>query len=402
MMRHFYLIKNPEKAGADRVAREICRYIESRGGTCMVREKDGAEETSPASETVGMWETGPASETAGMWETGPASESVRMWETSPASESAGMRETSPALEAVGMSKTSQASAPDGTQEPSQVSEPARIWETGQTRKPAARTPEPSQTPETPPLPDPLSVCSPHPQFQYTDAHRVPLDTECVITLGGDGTLIQAARDLAGRQIPMVGVNLGNLGYLTQIGRQEDVEGLLDALLDGQYQLERRMMLKGSIFRKEILVKEDLALNEVVITRRETLRVLKFRIYVNGEYLSQYRADGMIAATPTGSTAYNLSAGGPIVEPNARMVILTPICPHDLNGRSIVLSAQDVVEIEVLGNDDAGQVAVFDGDQAVYMKVGDRIRIARSDIETILVKLKNISFLDNLRSKLTGI
>lgn len=341
MMRNFYLIKNPEKAGADRVAREICRYIESRGGTCMVREKDGAEETSQASERAGMWETGQASESAGMWETSRESEQAGMWET-------------------------------------------------------------SQTSETAPMSDHLSICTPHPHFQYTDAHRVPLDTECVITLGGDGTMIQAARDLAGRQIPMVGVNLGNLGYLTQIGRQEDVEGLLDALLDGQYQLERRMMLKGSIFRKEILVKEDLALNEVVITRRETLRVLKFRIYVNGEYLSQYRADGMIAATPTGSTAYNLSAGGPIVEPNARMVILTPICPHDLNGRSIVLSAQDVVEIEVLGNDDAGQVAVFDGDQAVYMKVGDRIRIARSDIETILVKLRNISFLDNLRSKLAGI
>ena len=291
-MRHFYLIKNPEKAGAARVAGEICRYIESRGGTCMVWEKDGQEETG--------------------------------------------------------------------------------------------------------------MCQAHPHFQYTDAHRVPLETECVITLGGDGTLIQAARDLAGRQIPMVGVNLGNLGYLTQIGRQEDVEALLDALLDGQYQLERRMMLKGTIFREGVMVKEDLALNEVVITRRETLRVLKFRIYVNGEYLSQYRADGMIAATPTGSTAYNLSAGGPIVEPNARMVILTPICPHDLNGRSIVLSAQDVVEIEVLGNDDAGQVAVFDGDEAVYMKVGDRIRIARSETETILVKLKNISFLDNLRSKLAGI
>lgn len=295
-MRHFYLIKNPEKAGADKIARDICRYIESRGGVCPIREREEGPSLSGG-------------------------------------------------EAIGRD---------------------------------------------------------HPHFQYTNADRVPRETECVITLGGDGTLIQAARDLAGRQIPMVGVNLGNLGYLTQIGRQEDVEGLLDALLDGQYQLERRMMLNGSIFHEGTMVKEDLALNEVVITRRDALRVLKFRIYVNGEYLSQYRADGMIAATPTGSTAYNLSAGGPIVEPNARMVILTPICPHDLNGRSIVLSAQDVVEIEVLGNDDAGQAAVFDGDQAVCMKVGDRIRIERSEVETVLVKLKNISFLDNLRSKLAGI
>lgn len=309
-MRNFYLIKNPEKAGADKVARDICRYIESHGGVCTVREQEEASEQGIPAERI----HGEAKETQGM--------------------------------------------------------PAKAED--------------------------------HPHFQYTDADRVPRETECVITLGGDGTLIQAARDLARRQIPMVGVNLGNLGYLTQIGRQEDVEGLLDSLLGGQYQLEHRMMLKGSIFHEENMVKEDLALNEVVITRRETLRVLKFRIYVNGEYLSQYRADGMIAATPTGSTAYNLSAGGPIVEPNARMMILTPICPHDLNGRSIVLSAQDMVEIEVMGNDDAGQVAVFDGDQAVYMKVGDRIRIEKSEVETVLVKLKNISFLDNLRSKLAGI
>lgn len=236
-------------------------------------------------------------------------------------------------------------------------------------------------------------------FQYTDACRVPEDTECVITLGGDGTLIQAARDLAGRRIPMAGVNLGHLGYLTQVGDREEVEPLLDALLAGRYQLEPRMMLQGSIVHGGQEIKQDVALNEIVITRRETLRVLKLRIYVNGEYLSEYKADGMIVATPTGSTAYNLSAGGPIVAPGARMTILTPICPHALNGRSIVLPADDRIEIEALGNDDLGQVAVFDGDIAFDMMVGDRIRIEPSRTETVLVKFNNSSFLDNLRSKL---
>ena len=236
-------------------------------------------------------------------------------------------------------------------------------------------------------------------FQYTDACQVPDSTQCVITLGGDGTLIQAARDLAGRHIPMVGVNLGHVGYLTQIGKKENIEELLEALLTDQYQLEHRMMLKGSIFCQGREAERDLALNEIVITRRENLRVLRFRIYVNGEYLSEYKADGMIAATPTGSTAYNLSAGGPIVAPGASMTILTPICPHALNGRSIVLPAEDRIEIEAMGNDDSGQVAVFDGDITFSMRVGDRIRIERSDVETILVKLKNISFLDNLRNKL---
>lgn len=237
---------------------------------------------------------------------------------------------------------------------------------------------------------------------YTDSDKVPLDTECVITLGGDGTLIQAARDLAGRNIPMVGVNLGHLGYLTQIGPMENIDKILDDLLTDQFQLERRMMLRGSICRKGTVVREDMALNEIVIARREALRVLKFRIYVNGEYLTQYTADGMIVATPTGSTAYNLSAGGPIVEPGARMTILTPICPHALNGRSIVLAAEDQIEIEIMGNDNLGQVAFFDGNSSAALMVGDKIRIEKSETETILVKLKRGSFLDNLRDKLAGI
>lgn len=239
-------------------------------------------------------------------------------------------------------------------------------------------------------------------YRYTDACQVPKDTECVITLGGDGTLIQAARDLAGRRIPMLGVNLGNLGYLTQVGRQEEMTGILDDLIADQYQLEKRMMLKGSVVRDGAVLKEDLALNEVVIARREMLRLLKMKIFVNGEALNQYQADGMIVATPTGSTAYNLSAGGPIVEPTARMTILTPICSHALNGRSIVLSSEDQIEIEVLGNEEDGQSAVFDGDTFIHLKVGDRLRIERSEVETVLVKLKAISFLDNLRSKLAGI
>lgn len=285
-MKYFYLIKNPEKEGADQAEEEIRRYIEAKGGVCRIQQ---------AGET---------------------------------------------------------------------------W-----------------------------IQKPQKHFQYTDSCQVPVDTECVITLGGDGTLIQAARDLAGRRIPMAGVNLGHLGYLTQIGKREDVEKLLDALLAGQYHLEPRMMLQGTIVHDGREINSDVALNEIVITRRETLRVLKFRIYVNGEYLSEYKADGMIAATPTGSTAYNLSAGGPIVAPGARMTILTPICPHALNGRSIVLPADDEIEIEALGNDDSGQVAVFDGDMVFDMMVGDRIRIRRSQLETILVKFNNISFLDNLRNKL---
>ncbi len=196
--------------------------------------------------------------------------------------------------------------------------------------------------------------------------------------------------------------MGNVGYLTQIGRQEDVAGMLEDLIHDQYRLEKRMMLKGTVLRGGRAIKEDLALNEVVISRREILRLLKLKVFVNGEPLHQYQADGMIVATPTGSTAYNLSAGGPIVEPTAQMTILTPICSHALNGRSIVLSSEDRIEIEVLGNEKDGQAAIFDGDTFIHLKTEDRLRIERSETETILVKLKEVSFLDNLRSKLAGI
>ncbi len=239
-------------------------------------------------------------------------------------------------------------------------------------------------------------------YRYTDACQVPENTECVITLGGDGTLIQAARDLAGRRLPMIGINMGHVGYLTQASGREEITGFLDELIADQYQLEHRMMLKGTIWRDGELIQEDIALNEVVIARREMLSLLKLKVYVNGAPLNLYQADGLIVATPTGSTAYNLSAGGPIVEPTAKMTILTPICSHTLNGRSIVLSSKDRIEIEVLGNDDERQAAVFDGDTLVHLKVGDRIRVERSDIETVLMNVREISFLDNLRNKLAGI
>lgn len=239
-------------------------------------------------------------------------------------------------------------------------------------------------------------------YKYTDASQIPEGTDCIITLGGDGTLIQAARDIAGRQIPIIGVNLGTLGYLTQISRQEDINRMLDDLINNQYRVEKRMMLKGTVYRCGEKLYEGRALNEIVLTRREMLRVLKFRISVNGECLNEYTADGMIVATPTGSTAYNLSAGGPIVEPAARMTILTPICPHALNMRSIVFPAEDKIEIEMAGSDAGGQVVVYDGDAVWDVKPGDRIEIEEAKTVTLLVKLKHVSFLDNLREKMTGV
>ncbi|MFT4105287.1 MAG: NAD(+)/NADH kinase [Lacrimispora sp.] len=237
---------------------------------------------------------------------------------------------------------------------------------------------------------------------YTDASTVPEDTDCIITLGGDGTLIQAARDLAGKNIPMLGINRGTLGYLTQVSRTEEIEDALSSLLANDYRLEERMMLSGCAYRDGKIIAQDIALNEIVMTRSGLVKMLQLKVFVNQEFLNEYRADGLIAATPTGSTAYNLSAGGPIIVPDSKMVVLTPICSHALNARSIVLSADDWIQIELMGEKGVCQAAVFDGDTAMELYPGDYIEIRRADIKTILVKLKNISFLDNLRNKMAGI
>jgi len=147
---------------------------------------------------------------------------------------------------------------------------------------------------------------------------------------------------------------------------------------------------------------NLSLNEIVITRKNTVKTIRFRIMVNGQFLNEYSADGIIIATPTGSTAYNLSAGGPIVDPGARMTILTPICPHALSRNSIVLKAEDELDIQICGGEQGDQVAVFDGDISVDLCDGSRVHIRESKLTTPFVKLKTGTFLDRLRSKLSGI
>lgn len=238
-------------------------------------------------------------------------------------------------------------------------------------------------------------------YGYTDASRIPLKTQCVITLGGDGTLIQAARDLVDRHLPLVGINMGTLGYLTQISEGEAITPMLDSLLEDNYRLERRMMLDGRIVGN---ANEDtsIALNDIVLTRKDVMQVMKIQVYVNDEFLNEYTADGMIVSTPTGSTAYNLSAGGPIVAPGAELMVLTPICSHSLNSRSIVLSAQDRVQFRVAQRSSGKQMVVFDGDRVVDLCGGEVLEIRRSECYANLIKLKNVSFLDNLRNKMTRV
>ena len=238
-------------------------------------------------------------------------------------------------------------------------------------------------------------------FAFTNPEKVPKDVEGIIVLGGDGTVIRAARDLACMDVPFLGVNLGTLGYLTEIESRE-YEWALDCLMKGEYYLEKRMMLNGKAVVQGWENYSSRALNDIVISRSGLLRIVNFEIYVNGRYLKSYNADGMIISTPTGSTGYNLSAGGPIVEPGADMILITPICAHSLNTRSIVLSGEDVIEVVIgpgrkMEKEQAS--ATFDGDTAVELMTGDRIVIRKSRQSTKLIKLNDRSFLEVLSRKL---
>ena len=228
---------------------------------------------------------------------------------------------------------------------------------------------------------------------------VPAEIGCAIVIGVDGSLIEVARMLWKREVPILGINMGTLGYLTEV-EVTHIDEAFQQMLKGDYTFEKRMMLQG-IFDDGSC---DVSLNDIVVSRKGELRVIHFRLYVNGELLNSYEADGVILSTPTGSTAYNLSAGGPIVEPTASLIVITPICSHALNTSSIVLSAEDeiVIEIGEGRNDSEEEVFVtFDGADTVVLRTKDRVTVKKSEASTTIMKLSNISFLETLRRKMKG-
>lgn len=226
---------------------------------------------------------------------------------------------------------------------------------------------------------------------------IPEDAECVIVLGGDGTMLQAARSAAYHDIPLIGVNMGTMGYLAEV-EKSGVDEALSRILSGDYDTQERMMLFGSVGEKS-----DYALNDIVITRNSSMQmnIVNFDIYVNDLFLCNYHADGIIISTPTGSTGYNMSAGGPIVEPSANLILITPICPHTLNSRSMVLPENTKIRIVIKeGRDNRNQevVAFFDGSGKIEMSTGDNICIEKSAKITKIIKLNRVSFLEVLGKK----
>lgn len=196
--------------------------------------------------------------------------------------------------------------------------------------------------------------------------------------------------------------MGTLGFLTEVNK-DGIKSALEKLIREEFTIEKRMMLLGRSYEAENVKDETRALNDIVITRRGSLQIINFNIYVNGQLLHRFHGDGVIVATPTGSTGYSLSAGGPIVEPKAELILLTPICPHSMHNRSIVLSSKDRVTVEIESSRDGETQeveAIFDGCHKVLLRTGEKIEIRKSKKTTGIVKLSQVSFLEVLHRKLS--
>lgn len=241
----------------------------------------------------------------------------------------------------------------------------------------------------------------------SDSSEAPItvedDVQCIITVGGDGTVVRVAQNVTNREIPIVGLNCGHLGYLCDM-TVDNIEHCLDQLLNDNYKLDTRMMLEG-----ECSIDANnhyRALNDIVVAPVAAgLYVLNLTVKVNGIQLYNHNCDGLIVSTPTGSTAYNLSANGPIVSPHADCIILTPINPHTLNSRSIILASSDVVEvtIEARHDEDEPQAnVVYDGTLRQTLKKGEKLRIYRSNTTSQMVMLENVNFLERIRARMQEI
>ncbi|MBR5318567.1 MAG: NAD(+)/NADH kinase [Peptococcaceae bacterium] len=244
--------------------------------------------------------------------------------------------------------------------------------------------------------------------EEAEAMQIPPSTEeafcaavqMVLVIGGDGTMLRAARTVYGREIPLLGINQGYLGFLTEIEVEHLAESLRQ-LLEGDYEIERRMMLSARVYRNDVCIADVNALNDLVVTKGALSRIIKMELYLDEQLVERYHGDGLIFSTPTGSTGYSLSAGGPIVYPAIDLCIVAPICPHSLIARPIIFSPEQGLTLRMDSNNAPAMLTV-DGQNGVELKKGDRIEIGKAQHDTCLIVVEKRNFFAVLREKLRGV
>jgi NAD+ kinase len=229
-------------------------------------------------------------------------------------------------------------------------------------------------------------------------HELAGLADLVIVVGGDGTMLYAARQTAVHNVPVLGVNRGRLGFLADV-RPDDIQNSINAVLAGNCTREKRMLLRAEILRQGKVISTGIAVNDVVIKRRETARMLEYTTSVDGRYVNTHGGDGFIAATPTGSTAYALSCGGPIIEPSLDAIVLAPICPHTLADRPIVISGRSTTEVELRQNHGTHADVSGDGELIGELDAGEQLRIVVAEEQVELIHPPGYDYFSVLRSKL---
>lgn len=240
----------------------------------------------------------------------------------------------------------------------------------------------------------------HPDVIATSSSEMYKSVDFVVVIGGDGTILRVARSAAIFDTPILGINFGTLGYLADVEKVNAIDAI-EKVLNGDFTIENRMMLEPYVERGCVSHEINLALNEVCITNSVCSRMIKLSVEVNGKYFDTFRADGIIVSTPTGSTAYNLSAGGPILSPHTELMTITHICPHTLYARPFVIDGNDVVRIRVQSNYNNVQMSC-DGQSTVQMKNDDVIVVKKSRYVTRIIKTTNMNFYDILRRKMVEV
>lgn len=233
-----------------------------------------------------------------------------------------------------------------------------------------------------------------------DNHVIEICDNCdmIICLGGDGTFLRTARTAYLYGLPMLGINLGSLGFLTDVEKGE-IDKAVENILNDRYSLEDRIMLSSKLYKEGKLVAQDVAINDIVISRGGIPRILHLSTYIDNNLVEMYPGDGIVVATPTGSTAYSLSAGGPIVEPTSGLIIITPICPHILSSRALITSDMRKIKICVSQGFEHKAIVTVDGQKNLEITGGDYLEIEKTDSTVKIIRVNSKNFFTVLRSKI---